>query len=311
MRSAAVLPTLGIGDALLMMIASHQLKKQGCQVSTFHDTLPELSSWFPDQDLQPLPSLETLIKTVCHYDLILVENDNTPKIRSLIEAFRSRLSIFYPTYLPGKHAPLSPLDKVFDPDLPMADNIASATMVLCQTKMAFLSKENGLTPLPALIHRRNKDQVLIHPTSRMPAKNWKMEGFLKVASKLCSKGMKPIFCVSPLEKSAWSFIEKEGFDLADTPSLSHLASLIYESGVVIGNDSLIGHLASNLHIPTLIIANDMKRMRLWRPGWLKAELLLPPSYLPNWKLLRLRENHWQSFISAKKVLRALEEIKLS
>ncbi len=296
MRTAAVLPALGIGDALLMMIASHQLKMEGYRVTTFHNSLPELMPWFPGHDLQPLPPEENLST----FDLILAENDNSPKIKRLIEVYRPRLSIFYPTYLSSKHAPLSALDKVFDSDLPMAENIACAIAALLNLPSS--SKENGLTPPSPLVHRSNKSQVLIHPTSRVPAKNWKAEGFLEVARKLCSRGLKPLFCVSPSERNEWNFIVKEGFALADIPSLSHLASLVYESGCVIGNDSLIGHLASNLGIPTLIIANDEKRMRLWRPGWLKGQLVLPPPYLPNWKFLRIKENCWQSFISVSKVL---------
>src|SRR5579871_602091 len=82
----AVLPALGIGDALLMMIASHQLKLAGHRVTTFHDALPELASWFPGQDLQKCPPIEALQP----FDLILVENDNSPKIKMLLEAFRPR-----------------------------------------------------------------------------------------------------------------------------------------------------------------------------------------------------------------------------
>ncbi len=302
MRTAAVLPALGIGDALLMMIASHQLQMEGYRVTTFHNSLPELTPWFPGHDLQPLPQEENLAS----YDLILAENDNSQKIKRLIDVHRPRLSIFYPTYLSSKHAPLSPLDKVFDSDLPMAENIACAVAELLS--LSCPSKENGLTPPSSLIHRSNESQVLIHPTSRVPAKNWKPKGFLDVALKLCEKGLNPLFCVGPKERSEWSIVEKEGFSLADVPSLSHLAALVYESRYVIGNDSLIGHLASNLGIPTLIIANDEKRMRLWRPGWLKGQLVLPPPYLPNWKFLRIRENRWQSFISVNKVLRSFNKL---
>src|SRR5205823_6117307 len=116
-----------------------------------------------------------------------------------------------------------------------------------------------------------KNQVLIHPTSRVPAKNWKAEGFVKVAEKLSAMGLTPLFCVAPTERAEWEHLH---IPLADAPSLPHLAALIYESGYVIGNDSLPGHLASNLGIPHLIIADDEKRMRLWRPDWLRGELVL-------------------------------------
>lgn len=306
MQTAAVLPALGIGDALLMMIASHQLKMKGYRVTTFHDGLPELSTWFPGHDLKLSPSLETCIETLAPFDLILVENDNSLKMRHLLEAFRPRLSIFYPTYSATKHAPLSKQDYVFDKDLPMADNIAKSMANILDLPVP--SKENGITPPLTLIHRMKKEQIIIHPTSRVSAKNWKAKGFLNIARKLKAKGFHPLFCVGPKERDDWKSVEEEGFVLAHLPTLAALAEVVYESGIVIGNDSLIGHLASNLGIPTLIIANDEKRMRLWRPGWQKGDLVLPPPYLPNWKFLRLREQKWKHFISASKVLREFDKL---
>jgi heptosyltransferase III len=221
---------------------------------------------------------------------------------------RHRLSIFYPSYRPNKHAPLFPLDKVFDAKRPMAENISLAIAGLAHQSSP--SKDNGLVPPPYLVHRRYRYQVLLHPTSRVPAKNWKPEGFLQVAYHLALRGMQPLFCVGPWERSAWSFVEKEGFGLPEIPSLSCLAALMYESGFVIGNDSLACHLASNLAIPHLVIANDEKRMRLWRPDWLKGQLVLPPSFLPNWKMLRLREKRWQNFISTRQVLRTFNTLQV-
>ncbi len=304
MKRAAVLPALGIGDGLLMMIASEQLKAHGYQVTTFHNALPQLSSWFPGHDLQTLSAEEKVLETLSSYDLILIENDNSTKVKHLIHHCRKRLSIFYPTYLSTKHAPLNPMDKVFDPNLPMADNIAFSIASLLQ--MQAPSKDNGLTPPSTLKHRCNKTQVLIHPTSRVPSKNWKASGFIQVAKKLAAQGLKPLFCVSPEEQKAWGFVQQWDLPLIIAPTLAHLAAIIYESGIVIGNDSLAGHLASNLHIPSVIIANDSKRMRLWRPGWLQGQLVLPPFYLPNWKFLRLKENHWQHFITPSKVLKIFD-----
>ena len=307
MKRAAVLPSLGIGDALLMMVASHQLKMEGYQVTTFHDALPELSSWFPGHEFSARP--ECLIDALPPFDLILAENDNSPKIKELIHHYRPRLSIFYPTYSSSKHAPLSIQDYAFDPNLPMADNIAEATASLLDLQAP--SKENGIAPLPGLVHRANEKRILIHPTSSIPEKNWKAENFIQLAHRLKTKGYEPLFCVGPRERNKWINIEKERFVLAEAPTLSTLASLIYGSGYVIGNDSLAGHLGSNLGIPTLIIANDEKRMRLWRPGWQKGHLVLPQPYLPNWKFLRLREKKWQNFITVRTVLRRFDDLRRS
>ncbi len=301
----AVLPSPGIGDGLLMMIASHQLKMGGNQVFTFHNHLPELSSWFPGHPLLPLPAEEHIVESLRPYDLIVIQNDNSPKVRHLNEAYPDRLCIFYPTYRIEKHLRLQKLDQIFNHNLPMADNIANAAATLIGHSP---SKGNGLTPPLPLIHRQRKTQVLIHPTSSSANKNWTMSKFIEVAKKLRQQGFSPIFCLSGPESSHAAAIEKGGLELAVTPTLSELAALTYTSGFVIGNDSAIGHLASNLHIPTLIIANEEKRMRLWRPGWLQGELVLPSFYLPNWKFLRLKTTHWQHFISVDKVLRSFNSM---
>lgn len=299
MQKAAVLPALGIGDALLMMIASEQLRRAGYQVTTFHNALPELSPWFPGHNLQPIPLQNEFLSALSSFDLILVENDNSPTIQQLLATHCSTLSLFYPTYAVNKHAPLSSRDYAFNPNRPMADNIALAITSLLG--LSAVSKDNGLTPPTHLIHRREKQRVLLHPTSREAVKNWKPAGFLHVAHQLRKKGFTPVFCVSPQEQPAWRHVESQGFTLADLPHLSTFAALTYESGLSVGNDSLSGHLASNLNIPSVTIANEEKRMRLWRPGWLQGQLVLPPPYLPSWKFLR---QHWQHFITPQKVLNA-------
>lgn len=307
MIKVAVLPALGIGDALLMMIASHQFKLKGYDVTTFHNALPELSSWFPAHNLAPLPILEELLEALTSFHLILVQNDNSSKITRFIQTFRSRLSIFYPTYCATKHPPLFPQDRVFDRNRPMAENIACAVASLLA--LAIPSKVNGLTPPhQGLIHRVKKERVVLHPMSRESVKNWKQTGFMTLARHLKNRDFHPVFCVGPQERNDWKFVEAQGFDLPEFDTLSQLASFIYESGYVIGNDSSIGHLASNLQIPTIIIANDEKRMRLWRPGWLLGQLVLPPPFLPNWKFLRLREKQWQHFVSPSQVLRSFNQL---
>jgi len=305
----AVLPALGIGDALLMMIASHQLHLAGCDVTTFHNALPELSSWFPGHRFAPLPSRDAWIETLSHFDKILIENDNSPALSLLRSAFDNpsgpKLSIFYPSYSPSKHPPLSPYDQAFSPHISMADNIESALSNLLSIPT---TKDNGIQAPLHLTHRLHANRVIIHPTSRVKQKNWLPERFVALAQKLQKKGLIPYFCVSPSERHHWLWVEKKGFLLPSLPTLSSLAELIYESGYVIGNDSLAGHLASNLHIPTLILADDPKRMRLWQPGWLPGKCIFPPSWIPNLKGFRWREKKWQHFITVRAALKAFEKI---
>ncbi|HKY99639.1 MAG TPA: hypothetical protein VJ112_00560, partial [Rhabdochlamydiaceae bacterium] len=121
-KKAVVFPAAGIGDALLMMIASARLLELGYEVTTLHPALLQLQEWFPKQKFSTAPPLEQFATFFSSCDLIIVENDNSPKIRVLVQLRKEKkienLAIFYPTYEPHKHALLDPFDKVFNPKLP-------------------------------------------------------------------------------------------------------------------------------------------------------------------------------------------------
>lgn len=303
MKTAAVLPALGIGDAILMMIASHQLMLAGYKVTTFHNLLPELKNWFPGQLFEGRLAKEISVEELKRFDLVIAENDNSSHIKQLIHHLRDSLSVFYPTYAASKHGPLSALDQVFDPNLPMAENIGIAIARLLRSQT--ISKDNGITPPSSLQHQIHHKRIIIHPTSRAPSKNWTAAKFFTLARILKEKGYDPAFCVSLSERNNWKEVEEMGCQIPELSSLSDLASFIYESGCHIGNDSLLGHLASNLNIPTVIIADDEKRMRLWRPGWLLGQVVLPPQWIPNPRILRWKQNHWQKLVFVRQVLKAI------
>lgn len=305
----AVLPSIGIGDALLMTIVSHQLSLAGCDVTTFHAKLPELSSWFPNKHFSRMPSEDVMIQVLSSFDRIIIENDNSGLIPLLRSAFttkdKTKLCVFFVSYSLAKHGPLSPFDQVFLPHLSMVANIERAISQLIPLP---ISTNNGITAPSHLAYKRHPYRVVIHPTSRHLKKNWSPKRFMTLAGHLKRKGFIPIFSVSPQERKEWLMLQEQGFDVPELPSLSALAELIYESGYAIGNDSVVGHLASNLNIPTVIIANDPKRMRLWKPGWHPGKLVFPPPWIPNFKGMRLREEKWQHFISVSSVLKAFDAL---
>jgi ADP-heptose:LPS heptosyltransferase len=285
-KKAAVIPSKGIGDALLMMIASHQLLQNGYEVVTFHEKIGELHHYFLGHQFAKKESFDP-----SSFDLIIAQNDNSPFIVQLLGQARQRVSIFYPTYHAYKHPTLFKLDQVFDPSQTMADNIATHTSILLNTP---LSKDNGLRPPETYIHRKFKKRIVIHPTSSLPSKNWSKDKFLKVAKLLKKKGYQVVFVMSAAEKKEW---DSSSFEVEAFETLDPLVPFLYESDALIGNDSLLGHLASNLNLPTLVIADNAKLIRLWRPGWHPGAVVTPPHWLPN----KMRENWWRRLISAKKV----------
>ena len=299
MKTAAVLPAQGIGDALLMLIASYNLQEAGYQVTTYQPLLSQLDPWLKTKQFAPLPNTYELENLLSSKDLIILQNDNSPKARHLIELRRlgklPNLVVFYPTYKADKHGPLSQQDYVFTEHLCMVENIAKSTSKLL--KLAGVSRNNGLSPIENLCYRKLKNRVVIHPTSSQEEKNWPAKKFITLAKKLKKKGYEVVFAMSPLERGSWEGLLNQNWNAPILSSLSDLAALIYESGYVIGNDSLVGHLASNLQIPSIIVANEEKRMRLWRPGWLKGEVITPSPFWRTWS-----RSHWTALISVSKVL---------
>lgn len=304
---AAVICSQGVGDALLMMIASHCLFLKGYTVTTYQDTIHQLHTWFPNHHFKKRSALNILEKELAYYDMIILQNDNSSLSNAIIDLYKlgklHKLSVFYSSYKKRKHACLTLLDRVFDRSRSMVDNIAEAiASILCSK----ISKDNGLVIPSDIKKNRYPKRVLIHPTSKTSLRTWSPHKFIKVAQNLVQKGYEVTFCVSPLEHSNWVLLIEGIFPLPFFPTLHELAGFIYESNFLIGNDSGIAHLASNLHIPTLVIASCQKQIALWRPGWFDNKVITPPRFIPNFKGLRLREKKWQAFISPKRVVRTFQ-----
>ena len=288
----AVVCAAGIGDALIMLIASHHLLKRGHTVTTFSRHLPGFGRWLEPAEYRPVWK-----DAFAGFDAVLLQHDNTAPAREVVSLRQSGLPVYvlYPTYRLSKHGALiEGFDFIFDANQTMVDNTCRAIATLFG---GIASAENGLKPLPSLIHRKCQRRVLIHPTSASENKNWSKAKFLKLAKLLKNMSFQPVFLLSPEEKEAWPEVQAPYI-----PTLEDLASMIYESGYFIGNDSGPGHLASYLSIPHLIIRRREGNLPLWQPGWHRGAMLCPPRWLPNFKGFRLRDEKWQYFITTKGVL---------
>lgn len=302
----AIIPSIGLGDGLMMMVASHRLYCHGYNVTTFSSAMIELHQWFSPHTFKARPQLDQLEKSLKEFDLIIFQHENTPFGKALVSLFHENkvpaLSVFYPKYEEHKHFPLTPLDRVFNEKKPMVDNIARAISSILG--LNHISKNNGLVIPNHLIHRKYKHRVLLHPTCSCEKKTWPKEKYISLAALVEQEGFLPIFCVGPKEHAIWAEILNGRFNLPYFSTLSDLASFAFESGYLIGNDSGLGHLCSNLQIPTLIVSSKQKHMNLWRPSWYKGEIVTPAPWIPNFKGSRLRENKWKHFISPKKVYKS-------
>ncbi len=268
----AVICAPGVGDALILQIASHHLSLAGHEV--IHVTPHDFGRW--------LPNCKKDDAIDC--DAIFLQHDNSTKAEEIRQS-NCAVYTFYGSHHPPKHGALKAgFDYVCNPDQTMVDNVVAAIQILFHLPA---NKENGLTPFGDLIHRKHIKRVVIHTTSGDPNRNWPEKKFIKVAKWLDSQGFEP--CFLPL-----------------FPNLEDLISFIYESGYFIGNDSGPGHIASCLKVPYLVIGREKKHMRHWRPDWGCGEVVTPPNWVPNWKGFRMRERKWKSFITINKVTKKLK-----
>lgn len=256
----------GVGDALIFQIAAHNLRAVGHEVEI--DSPHSFGNWFPSQK-------------VTDAEAIFLQHDNSERSKELHAL--PNVYTFYGAHREEKHGPLRPsFDYVCNLDETMVDNVVKSLKELFK---APATPDTGLTPPEGLIHRKHRKRVAIHHASGSSERNW--HNFTEVAIWLKSQGYEPAF-------------------LPQFPTLSELLAFIYESGYFVGNDSGPGHAASLLQIPHLIIGREERHMRHWRPGWKEGTILTPSRLIPNWKGLRMRENHWKSFISVKNVINSLK-----
>ena len=183
-KKAAILSPLGISDALMMMVASHRLLMQGYDVTTYHSDLCQLHEWFPDHTLAPLPKPDDLTEKLIGCDLVIMQYEKSDYTARIIDLYNEdifqTLSLFYSTYDPEADPPLSPWDRVFNTAFPMVDNIARAISSLFHLNN--VSKNNGLIPLPGLIHRFFEKRVILHATNKNISNAWTPSRFLKTAA---------------------------------------------------------------------------------------------------------------------------------
>ncbi len=298
--NAAVFSCKGLGDGLLALVLSHNLSQNGIKVTTFHGLLPGMQSWFPHLPLVPFPDIETLF----HYDRYFIIYENSPWMQAILTHcqthFADKTTILNPIATPNRDYPYWEQGR-FDGTLPFAENL----FLFCkkQLKLPHVFRNNGIRIPSSIVPRKYPLRVIIHPMSSRAGKNWSQKKYKALAHELKKWGLEPVFVLGDNEREGW---EEE--NIRSFSSLELLAEFVAESGTMIGNDSGIGHLASCLGVPTLTICRSKMAADFWRPSWSKGEIVVPPSWIPNLKGLRWRDQHWQKFVSVHTVLEKFKQV---
>jgi hypothetical protein len=307
-QSAGVFLHNGVGDGVNGLVLSNNLHLNGWKVDTYQNVMGSMQNWFPHLPIKPYPGLDQLSKILYSYDwFFVVQNDTDEFVLKLIEEgkrrMQERLKVLYlypsPKIVNEPHY----ADCLTDPQLPVAENYR----LFCDRilHLSKITKSNGFIPPDGLVSRRHPKRVVIHPTSARVTRNWPREKFLRLAAYLKEEGYEPVFVPGVKEKAAW---EGLGFEVALFSTLDQLARFLYESGYLVGNDSGLGHLASALSVPTLTVCRRKKWANMWAPSLNKGVVLTPSPWIPNISGFRLRDRHWQKFISVGMARRAFEQL---
>ena len=293
MNRIAVLSASGFGDALLMMIAAHQLALLGHTVELFHLTPTQIAPLFD--------SKVTFSSYPCDpkkYDLIILENDNSKMAYHFFEMRKrgeiDNLRVFF--HKPSIMQQVG--DVVFDQSETIANNIQMALFTWIKSP----SLENGLKDFKTV--KPCPYRIALHPFSQDLKRNWPLSKFISLANGLKNIGYEPVFTL-PSHEAPTSLLES-GHRIEYFENLETLAGFYTTCSFFIGNDSGPGHLASCLGIPTLTISGNLKHVRKWRPGFYDNEIVTPPLPIPNFKGLNMafRDKYWQHFISPSRVLKS-------
>ncbi len=282
-RIVSIVCARGLGDALISMILAHNLTLSGCQVTTFSSILYQLRDWFPQSAILPFPN--NLQSSFSTFDTIIAADHS---IVNETHAFGNQLIILK--------------EDEFDRNVSIAQNI----QIACQQRLGlpFSQRKNGIQPLRDLRFRSHPKRLVLHPTSSDTKKNWPADKFIALAKKLEKQGYSPYFCISPAERKHWEQLVPHD-QLPFFSSVSDLASFVFESGYLIGNDSGVGHLASALNIPTLSLFARKSYAHLWRPGWGHGHVVTPPPFVLG---ARLKQKCWKQLLTVTRVHKAFTHL---
>lgn len=281
-KSIAFVMSPRLGDCLISMVVTHNLRRHGFKVTTFNNYLAALRSYFPQEDIQPYPDQSVGREILSQYDLLIYMADYNVAFES--DQWHPNIVILDDYAL-------------YHRAMPMVD----IQLAVCREIFGLtdLVKINGVAAPPTLKFRANLNRVIIHPSASHLTKQWLPARFISLAQRLKEQGYEPVFVLAPAEKDEFSWIPEHGFTYVADQAMEFLPKFLYESGWFIGNDSGVGHLASNLGIPTITLLSRKSVKCRWRPGWAPGEALLPwmPLLLRPWK-----KNYWKYFISVDRVM---------
>ncbi len=333
-RKMAVFSCPGLGDGLVSLQLAYNLSLNGYAVELFHERqFNELQAWteIPIKKYPKQPDIKKLFST---YEKVFISQDlDSAWVQALIREGKKtdpqKLVVLNPSPSKKLGSQAFYTDTYFRPNLSMVQNIEFFSknilklhMTTVQSPLSF-PKNLLKTPidesLPIEATKNKKTalkKIIIHPTASRIGKCWHKQKFLKLAKKLENKGFEVFFVMSQTERESWKIKNKtekekgkdQSIKIKTFSSLHELALFLSQGDIFLGGDSGVAHLAAALGLPTLSLFRSFRLAALWRPGWAVNKVIAPSNFIPNLSGFRLRDKKWASFITVRKVKKAILQL---
>lgn len=285
-KTLAVFPGTGMGDALLAMTLAHNAVRNGCRVEVFSKILRQLDHWFPEFRIQDLPDPSSIPLIVELHDKTYIDKQFLPE--NLVPELLSRC------VMASKR------------DFDRQQHYIESLKHLFENQMALQWHEggNGISPPAQYQQGKHSKRVCLHVTSANLKKNWPIEKFLDLAKHLQALGYQPAFVLASHEFEERRLLSESPYAVKVCPTVDELASYLYESAAMIANDSGPGHLAAYLGLPVVSIFSRKSNVLHWKPLAKKIQIVTPCLRLPG----KNGNRFWKKFVSVSRVMKAFKKL---
>lgn len=317
-----------LGDSLIYVMIAENLRMNGHDVICYGNIAYQMRHWLPNLNLRPYPATSQFEEELDKHDLVIISPPQFIRQQmdeQYTERVRQKWLLVCQTCPPSWHfdqterirstrttETFEQLKGLLNCSGPIRfkefadESVVEMTLQYMKERMHLqnVRKNVTLSPPLGLQHRRYPKRIIISPDSAGPEKkNWTPASFIKLGHELKSLGYAPEIVVAPKNHSAWARMKNNVFETPLFPDIEQLSSYIFESGVVIANDSGNGHLASFLGIPVVTIYRKRNQLFHWRPDWGPVSVVCPRITLPG-----LQGSIWKPFIRKSDVIAALKNL---
>jgi ADP-heptose:LPS heptosyltransferase len=155
--------------------------------------------------------------------------------------------------------------------------------------------------------------VLIHPAAAFATKQWQIDRFAQLASRLIVDGLKVVATAGPGEGEVLTRLAQlagQGLTVVTPMSLGRFRGLVSRCGVYVGNDTGATHIAAAIKKPVVVVFGSSDA-NVWYPWQTEARIIRSDFACipcPGYRCLEYSEPKCIRSIEVADVYRAVREV---